>query len=347
MIPRQSSEPGAHRKGSRCRIFFGMTGVTAVLLVGILCVPSLIPTTPTTQPRVALSASIPPWNTWTCNPNNPSPTALNIPAQNPKTFRITGATLTVTYEFKVLGYVKTDHGMTVYLPTAKAVLPTVPAGNLSLTLPGKNVTITGSSWTSPALLYGTTKLTSRANFSTASAYLTTSKYAVMANAHSGFLTLEFRWHWGFIPAMGGAAQNGSWSVPSMNATSPYLPSIFYPAPYVGIVSTTASPAVAGTVFNLKLNGTVANTSFRMVLEYPNNGSEIQSIWENSSVNSTLFNVTVPLSYRSGVPLPSGNYMIHVHDVCEAIVQMHSVVVVTDDVVARAGTVRSQMMVRTQ
>jgi len=344
MVTSTSGAPRPPREASRRQLPFGLTVCAVILLVGVLFVPSLIPATPVGQPRLTLSASIPPWNTWTCNPNNPSPAALNIPVPNPMYPRYPKASLTVTYEFKVVGYVKSDLGTTVYLPTTKAVLPTTPTGSLSLTLPAKNVTIAGNGWSSPTLLSGTTKLTYKENFSAASAYLTSSKYAVMANAVSGSLTLEFRWHWSFVPAKGGAAQNGTWSVPSRNATSPYLPSIFYPAPYVGIVSTTSSPAVAGTIFNVELTGTVANTSFRMVLEYPNNGTEIQSIWENSSVRATLFNANVPLSYRSGAPLPAGNYLIHVHDICEAIVQMHSVVVVTDDSLAGPGGVPSRTTV---
>jgi len=341
----RSSAPSARQGRSRRHLVLGLTGFTTLVLVGILLAPSLVPTTPAGQPILAPSASIPPWNTWTCNPNNPSPAALNIPNPNPKVFRIPGATLVVTYEFKALGYVTTDLGVSVNLPTTKAVLPTTPTGSLSLTLPAKNVTIAGSGWSSPTLLSGATKLTSRENFSALSAYLTTSKHAVMANAVSGSLTLEFRWHWGFLPANGGAVQNGTWTVPSKNATSPYLPSIFYPAPYVGVVSTTPSPAVAGTMFNLELRGTVADTSFRLVLEYPNNGTEIQSIWENSSANATLFNATVPLTYRSGAPVPNATYMIHVHDICEAIVQMHSVVV-TDNGAGSPRELPTRLMART-
>jgi len=38
---------------------------------------------------------------------------------------------------------------------------------------------------------------------------------------------------------------------------------------------------------------------------------------------------VPLSYRRWTPLPAVNYLIHVHDFHKAMVQMHSVAVVTD------------------
>ncbi len=327
MIALPSGAPSAPGEGSRRPLLYGLTGFTVVLLVGVLFVSSLIPPTPFTQSGLVPSAGIPPWNNWTCNPNNPSPAALNIPVANPSVDQTAGTTFNVTYEFEVEGYVASDNGTNVYLPVTAAVLPTAPTGSLRVTIPEENVTITGPGWSSPALLSKSTKLTADESFSAANASLTTGKYAVMANATSGSLTLEFRWQWNFSSTTGGTNETGNWSVPSLTATSPYLPSIFYPAPYVGVVSTTSSPAVAGTDFVLELNGTVNNTSFRIVLEYPNNGSEIQSIWENTSAHATLFNATVPLSYRSGVPLPAGTYEIHVHDVCEAIVQMHSVVVV--------------------
>ncbi len=345
MIPLRSDASRALSQGSRRPLLFGLTGIVVVLLVGVLFVPSLILPMPVAHSGLALSASIPPWNTGTCNPNNPSPGALDIPVQNPTLVMPSGATLTVTYEFQVVGYANSDLGTSVYLPATKAVLPTTPAGSLSLTLPAKHVTVAGNGWSTPTLLSGTKKLTSEEYFSAASAFLTTSKYAVMANATSGSLTLEFRWLWSFVPEKGGPVQSGAWSVPSKNATSPYLPSIFYPAPYVGVVSTTASPVAAGTIFNLELNGFVNSTSFRTVLEYPNNGTEIQSIWENTSAHATVFNATVPLSYRSGAPLPTGNYLIHIHDVCEAIVQMHPVAVINEGPAGPGGPT-SRMMTRT-
>jgi hypothetical protein len=302
----------------------GLTGFGVLLLVGALLLPSWAPAASALDSGVSSSASIPPWNPWTCNPNNLSPAALDIALGNSAHSRSAGAILTVTYEFKVVGYHASDRGTRVYLPLAKAVLPTTPSGELSASVPARNLTITNGSWSSASLLTASTTLLVKETFSTASAYLSTSKYAVMASAASGSLTLELRWHWSFTPAKGGLPDVAPWSVPSSNASSPFLPSIFYPAPFVGLVSATASPAAAGTNFTLELNGTVANTSFRVVLEYPNNGTEIQSIWENTTVRATLFNATVPLTYRNGGPVPAGNYLVHVHDVCEAIVHMQSV-----------------------
>jgi hypothetical protein len=308
--------------------WIGLAGVTALFVIAILLVPSMAPAPTVANSRVTTSETIPPWNTWTCNPPNLSPTALSIPVANPSHSRSPGAVLGAAYEFKVENYHSYDNGIIVYLPSTQAIFPTTQGGKLLLAIAPANVTISSQWWTAPALLSGNMTLSTKATFSSSSAYLSSSKYAVMADVASGFLTLEFRWHWTVTSVIGGPVDKGPWSVPSLNATSDYLPSIFYPAPYVGVVSMTSSPAAAGTNFSLLLNAAVANTSFRMVLEYPNNGTEIQSDWENTTVGTTLFNSTVPLAYQGWAQLlPAGSYLIHVHDVCGAIVHMQSVTVI--------------------
>jgi hypothetical protein len=307
--------------------WFGLgAGLGVVLVLGLLFVPSLLPAVSGQMSSLALSASIPPWNPWTCNPNNVAPASLHIPAENPSAPWGRGGTVTVTLEMKVDGYSKSDNGTKVYIPSTDAVFATAVGRGLWISFPAENVSITGKGWSSPARLNWSTKLADSENFSSASAFFTTGKNAVMAAAESGSLLLKFRWQWSFRPLSGGPATTGRWSSPSLNATSPNLPSIFYPAPFVGLVSTTASPAVAGTTFDLKLNGTVANTSFRVVLEWPSNGTEIQSVWENTSAHAKTFNATVPLAFRNGTPVPAGDYFVHVHDVCEAILHMQEIYV---------------------
>jgi hypothetical protein len=325
-LTERSPRPAQRWFPQHTRGAIGLAAAATLLLVGILALPSFVPVMPTGASGLSTSETIPPWNTWTCNPPNLSPTALSIPVQNPLHSRQSGIVMGAAYEYQVVGYVAADLGTAVYLPTAQAVFPTTPSGNFVLTIPARNVTITGKGWSPATLLNINGTLRAKTVFSTAPAYLQTSKYAVMANVPSGALTLEFRWRWTIYPAAGGAPDNGPWSVPSRNATGSYLPSIFYPAPVVGIVGSSGSTAVAGSTYTLELNGTVANTSFRMVLEYPTNGTEIQSIWENTSAQTTVFNSTIPLTYSDGVALPAGSYLVHVHDVCGAIVQMRSVTV---------------------
>jgi hypothetical protein len=304
-----------HRKG------WAAIGVAVAVAIGSWLAVTLashgVP--PNFDSRIVPSAAIPPWNNWTCNPNNPSPAALDIPAANPTHSEAAGSVLTVTYEFRVTDYSKSLYATVLYLPTVKAILPTSPSGDLDLSVGGSTAKVSGGNWSSAHLLTATENLSSGVTFSSAKAYLTSSKLAVMADVASGALTLEFRWHWSFQPAGGGAVRSGAWTVPSANAISPFLPSVFYPAPRVTVTSTSPNPAASGTRFNLTVAGFVANTSFRMVLEYPNNGTEIQSIWENTSRVGSSFVTWLPLTYMSGTLLPAGSYLVHIHDVCEAIV----------------------------
>jgi hypothetical protein len=301
------------------------TGLVAVALVaGLLLLPSILPASPIARSGIASSETIPPWNTWTCNPPNLSPAALEIPLASPANSEPAGAVLKVAYEYMVAGFQNSSRGTTVHLPLVQATFPIRPKGDLTLTIAHANVTVSKKGWSSPTLLVATKTLTAATNFTSANAQLSTSKYAVMANAVSGVLTLEFRWRWSVAPAFGSPFVNGTWSVPSKKAMAPSLPSIFYPAPYVGVVSTSGSPAKTGSNFTMELDGAVSNTSFRVVLEFPKNGSEIHSIWENTSSKASVFNATVPLTRADGRRLVPATFLIHVHDVCGAIVQMFSI-----------------------
>lgn len=304
--------------------------LTVILTLAVVVALSVLPPT-TGVPGASDSglrpaASIPPWNNWTCNPNNPSPAALYIPQVNIAAAETAGSNLTVTLEFGVVNYTQANNGTTIFLPTSKAVLPLSPSGSVSLTLPNRPLTVDGANWSAPSLLNVTVTLPVPYNFSASAAYLSTSKSAVMANATSGSLTLEFRWRWTISPAGGGVPTIGPWSVPDSNATSPDLPSVFFPAPWIGVTATSPIPAPGNSVFDLTLVGAVANTSFRVVLEYPNNGTEIQSVWENTSATGTTFVAHVPLAHPSGVAVAPGTYIVHVHDVCEAIVHIESITV---------------------
>jgi hypothetical protein len=305
-----------------------IVSLATVLVAALLLAPGSTPGLRSSG--ITSSAAIPPWNNWTCNPNNLSPTAVAIPTTNIGPSRPAGAVIGASYEFKVVNYTKADKGVVVYLPTAMAVFPT-SNGTLTLTIAPRNLSIANGSWLSPSTLTASKTLTFRETWSKSNAYLSTAKYAVMAAAASGSLTLEFRWRWSVTPAGGGAVDNGRWTVPSLSSTTGFLPSIFYPAPLV----TLGPVSFQGTTMTLPLGGWVANTSFRLVLEYPSNGTEIQSIWENTS-GAPTFNATLPITYRDGVTLPNGTYLAHVHDVCEAIVHMTAVKVSTGVPMARVS-----------
>jgi hypothetical protein len=334
---------GRHYASGRPSWIFA--AVTVVAVATALLLVAVVPTGPIGTSGVRLSASIPPWNNWTCNPNNPSPAALDIPVKNPGQPERSGARLNVSYEIEIKNYSKLDRGTVISLPSVKAVFPLSPSGAFSLTFPPRKATVSSRGWSGPGLLERSIVLSANLTIMKgAKAYLTSSKLAVMADRASGSVVLAVRWHWTFDPVNGGTPHVGPWSLPSNSSVLPYLPSVFFPAPFVGLPSLSASPAPSGSSFNLTLNGSVASTSFRVVLEYPNNGTEIQSIWENSSSGITTFNVSVPLTFRNGTGIPAGSYLVHVHDICEAIVHLVSIHVNTSGTTSGAEAVPSAVRV---
>ncbi len=269
---------------------------------------------------------IPPWNNWTCNPNDLSPAALYISLPNIAHTEPRGSVLTAHLAYRVPSFVPADRNKALHMPLVDAVFPLTNGSKVTIVIPAKTFVLNGQNWSPPSVLDVSKTLTSNTTFSSTPAYLTSLRWAVMVNRTSGSVTVEFMWHWRLVPAGGGAPISAKWSVPSKNATYPEYPTIFYPAPFVGVLSSSRSPALAGSQFNLTIDGYVASTSFRMVIEFPSNNTEIHSIWENSSKSISKFNVSDPLTYRNGKPLSAGTYLIHIHDVCEAIVYIRYVIV---------------------
>ena len=291
-----------------------LAGLVLVLVpIGSAGAPSSLP---------SVGARFSPATTGGCNPSNPSPSALSIPTANPTTSVSAGGSLGVSYAVAILSPTTPGVAATVYVPSVTTTFPLQSSGSFSVFIGAHTLKVQGAGWSKASTVTQTKSASTSLAFSTAkTATLSTQKIALMANASYGQLTLEIRWHWSESTKAGSTPVNGSWTVPSANATSPALPSTFYPAPYVPILSTSPTTAPAGSNISVDLSGAVANTSFRVVVEYPNNGTEITSIWHASPANATTFNVTAPLSFASGTPLPAGKYLLHIHDSCEAI--LHS------------------------
>lgn len=259
-----------------------------------------------------------------CNPWNPSPSSMAISSPNPSGAMV-GDLLNATYEYRVVNYSKSDHGLALYFPTVSAIFPQKNGSELRLDIPATNASVGGAGWSNASLLTGSLRINGTPAFSRYHpAYLTSSKYAVMVAATYGNFTVELRWHWSVYHVKGGTTKDGRWTVPSRSATGAFLPSIFYPAPFVWISSTSGSTAPAGSLYSIGLKGHVNNTWFRIVLEFPNNGTNLHSIFENTTPSHS-FVATVPLTFANNTSVaPGSSYLIHVHDHCEAIVRMVTV-----------------------
>jgi hypothetical protein len=332
--------------GVNLRVPFGgsLAGLVALVAVGLLMLTgglgganSVLPNPGTVVAMPGTLAAVAP----SCNPTNPSPSALYVSASNPTGPLSAGSTLSVAYEVAIVNYTSSQGTIAVYVPSALATFPLTPTPtnsnrSLQLFLPPHVVNVSSAGWSNPNATgtWGSKVLINSVLFNvTQSARLSTQKIAVMAGTgYTGQLTLEFRWQWATSNA------TGAWTQPNATSKSPNLPSIFYPAPYLPILGLSAFPAPVGSNFTVMLGGAVTGTSFRMVLEYPNNGTEIRSQVENSSATATKFPATVWLVGKTNGTLLPGNYLIHVHDVCNAITHSLSIIATNASVLCNWHTV---------
>ncbi|MCI4330370.1 MAG: hypothetical protein L3K19_00785 [Thermoplasmata archaeon] len=264
-----------------------------------------------------------PAGTGMCGGSGHNPSALQIPGSDPSSNIRSGGSVAVTYSVAAANASNGVLPVTVYVPSVTAVFPTTPTGSLTLFTPSQTLTLNGVGWSSSVSVTHVKTLASAVTFSTSKpSWISTQRIAVMASASYGQLNVEFRWHWSETTSAGANRTNGSWSVPRANASPPELPSILLPAPYVPLLRTSGTNVAAGANFTAELGGAVDNTSFRVVVEFPTNGTEITSRWESTAAGATTFNATARMAYAGGGALPSGHYLVHIHDHCQAIV--HSI-----------------------
>jgi hypothetical protein len=313
----EPTRPGGGAGTHRHRLLGPAGVVLAFGTVVVLLVATMVSGVPVAGGDAGSGAQA--FSSMVCNPPNLSPSALDIPLGDVGTTLDKGSTLIVSYEIGVTHAARAVGGRLVYLPSLNGVFPVVGGGTVSVFEPPRNLTLSSNAWSLPINL--TKTLTQSEDLaSTTPATLTSSKIAVLSNSSYGVLTLEFRWSYVATPF--GTNQSRiatAWTIPNASSTAPYLPSIFFPADFVGLNSTSARPATTGSIFTLKLTGTVVNTTFRVVVEFPSNGTETFSQWETGPPIHGPFVATANLSFVNGTPLPPGSYLIHVHDRCEAIV----------------------------
>jgi hypothetical protein len=304
------------------------TALTWTLPVFLLM---LVPAFAAGSPSVAVAASsqIQPTHAAvnvTCNPNYIGNAAVEISAKNLGSVHA-GQLLNISYQIGSPHLKAKQKGLPVEVPTMTAVFPNVSSGSLKEVVPPATIFLNKSGWNTAEIRTSSLRVPANSTFSTARAYLSSSKLAFLVNATSGTLTLQVRWHWSVYDPVNGTTRSSGWTVPSNSSTSPYLPSTFYPADWVGVVATSNLTEPSGASFNMTVDGAVTSTVFRVVLEYPNNGTEIQSIYENTPAKGKLFNATVPLMFTNFTGVLPGHYLVHLHDRCNAILHLFQVTVV--------------------
>ncbi|MCI4345978.1 MAG: hypothetical protein L3K07_04425 [Thermoplasmata archaeon] len=255
-----------------------------------------------------------------CNPtSNHSPSALYLPLNEPTTNLSTGGRITEILEYAVVNYTAADLGISVHFPSLFFTFPLAPSGTFSASLSPQILNISGSGWTNGAHTSRSSIVPGGLQFpSGGQARMSTEKLAIQANVPYGNLTLEFRWMWN-VTQSNGTVSKSPWTTPkSTYGGGVTLPSIFYPAQYISFLSGPANgqSITIGTNYTAQLGGPVGGRYFFLELEN-SVGHVVKAHANTIAANATTGNVTITIINYDKY-LPPGKYLVHIHDVCGAI-----------------------------
>lgn len=250
---------------------------------------------------------------------DPAPSSLYIPLPDPSVPLAPGGELALSLEFGVVNYTESDLGIELELPTVDFTF-TLPANQTyTSSLSPRETNIDGAGWQSPAALNQSASPSGGLEFTSGGeARVSTQKIAVQAEATYGTLTLEFRWMWS-LREPNGTELNSSWTVPEQSyGGGSELPSIFFPAQYIEFLKGPGGgeKVTIGTTYSATLGGPVAGRYFFLEMEN-GAGHVVQSHATTLPEGVSEGNVTISvLNYDNY--LPPGEYLVHIHDVCGAI-----------------------------
>lgn len=301
--------------GQRIGLGCGVLAVIVLVILGGFGVPPLgVP--PPLETAVTSTS---------CNPPTAMPSALLMAQTAPTHALLRGGTIQASYEFEVVNYTVAANGTEVFVPTVLALFPLASGSDEVLTLHWVNLTVSGAGWSDPNQTSQSLIPTSGLSFNaTVAPQLLTEGWlandhradAVQASAAYGNLTLAFRWLWSMTEPNATVYASG-WSTPSRTANSPYLPSIFYPAPRVAS-QTATSPVVLGGNFTDALSGIVSGRSFNLSWSDPT-GRILAEGGLNVPAGATTATANLPLA-PAGHRLSPGTFVFRVVDSCGALIQ---------------------------
>jgi hypothetical protein len=249
-------------------------------------------------------------------------TALLIPVNNSKATVQSGDHVTITFEFAPNSWSVPLSGIQVFTPTLFATLPEVGGGDFQITFNNHTFKMTGPEWTT--FSYSKIVSTTFTFDGAKNATLSSQKIGVMANTPYGTLKLKWRWNWNVTDPNGSFSQ-GPWSVPTPHVGTDSLPSIFEPAPYVQLVSSSPANEWVGSNYTVALGGDVAGRSFYLEFENSTGSVKAQKWWTDNSTSNQTFDANITLIGAAGQLAP-GHYLVHVHDSCLALLYSKRVTV---------------------
>ncbi len=220
--------------------------------------------------------------------------------------------LTVSYEFAIHNVSHRAASLRLTVPSFTAMFPLTSGSTFEAFLPPRALWLNGTAWSSSSLASKTKVAGGVTSFAKTPATMTSQLVAIMANASYQTATIVFRWDWAVTFATNGTTISSPWSRVATNGTQS---GPFYPAPYVGLVSTSSTSPEIGSKFTAFLSGATSNTNFRSVLEYASTGREIrndETITGPGNATSAGVSVLI-LPYQSS--LAPSTLLDHVRDYC--------------------------------
>jgi hypothetical protein len=242
----------------------------------------------------------------------PDRAARDVSIGEPKHALAKGDTLSTTYEFSVANTTLSSIHVRVNAPSFFGQFILANGSKLSVYTPPRAVNLSNTSW-SPASVTTTKKvMTQNESFSTSAATMTSELVGVMATAAEGTVELAFRWSWTVTYASNGTSYSSSWSPLRSTGADP---TIFYPAPYVELVSTSNTTVPIGSTFTAYLLGTISGAEFNSELEYASTGNVVHHQLTYTPVgNTTPAAVTVVVESTIGGFAPA-TMLDHVRNGC--------------------------------
>ena len=259
----------------------------------------------------------------------PTPSALLVHLKLPTQNLSLGGSIGFQMELQIVNYTNGSTPVNLTFPYVYFDFPLSTGGEFTTALTPRNVTINASGWTSPTFLSRSVVTSHALNFTpSGSARMTTQKLAVMTDGNYGSVLLDVRWRWTEQQPNQTVVLHSPWSYANPKSAWPTnVPSEFYPATYVRLVNTSASPAFIGNNFTMTIAGPyVAGEWFYQELEHPGSGHVVEGFPETAPTTSSVFPVQVPLLNYVNY-LVNGTYLAHVHDECGAMLYSRSVVAV--------------------
>ncbi|MCI4351256.1 MAG: hypothetical protein L3K15_07070 [Thermoplasmata archaeon] len=297
------------------------------LSVLMIAVPLSLSAGPASAPSAALTSHQVRTAVNTCGTaGGPTPAALYIPNKIPVVALSAGDAMTVEYEFQVQAFATAVAGEAVHIPSVFAKFPLSNGTTLQFFFLPRVIVIHNGSWTPTSLATDRKAIHASWTFATTgSSTLSTELLAISAtNSAYGNLTLAFRWIWSIDQTSNGHGfTNGTWTKPTAHI---FPPSIFEPAPWVGLLSHNGPTVTIGTPWIGYLVGAISSVSFLIELEYPSGDVFATTTEPTPAGNSTPFKAHILMMSNDNTLSPT-KALVHIHDHCGAILYSLSVVAV--------------------